>query len=80
MASLQPSLGFNVDREKGKMSTDKFCEQVFQHKSFGRPPESVVKSCRARMARSIAANVSETVRQRAIVSPSKKLKKASLIF
>jgi hypothetical protein len=62
------------------MSTDKFCEQVVQRKSFGRPPESVVKSCRARMGRPIAANVSETVRQRAKVSARKELKKASLIF
>jgi hypothetical protein len=61
MASLQPSLGFNVDRAKEKMSTEKSREQVVQRKSFGRLPESVVKSCRARMGRPIADN-SETGR------------------
>ena len=61
------------------MSTDKFCEQVVQRKSFGRPPESVVKSCRARVVRPIA-NDSEAGRQRAKVSARKELKKASLIF
>ena len=62
------------------MSTEKSREQVVQRKSFGRPPESVVKSCRARMGRPIAANVSETVSQRAKVSARKELKQASLIF
>jgi hypothetical protein len=49
-------------------------------KEFCRPPESVVKSCRARMGRPIAANVSETSRQRAKASARKEFKKASLIF
>ncbi len=62
------------------MSTEKSREQVVHLKSFGRPPESAVKSCRARMGRPIAANVSETVRQRVKVSARKELKKASLIF
>ena len=62
------------------MSTDKFCEQVVQPKSFGRPPESVVMSCRARMGRPIAANVSETSRQRAKASARKEFEKAALIF
>jgi len=57
------------------MSTDKFCEKVVQRKSFGRPPESAVKSCRARMGRPIA-NVSETSRQLAKVSLGKCPKKA----
>jgi hypothetical protein len=49
-------------------------------KKFGRPPESVVKSCHARIGRPIA-NVSETVRQRAKVSQGKRHKKSvSLIF
>ncbi len=48
-------------------------------KELGLPPESVVKSCRARVGRPIA-NVSETGRQRAKVSPKKKFKKASLVF
>jgi hypothetical protein len=61
------------------MSTKKSREQVVQRKSFGRPPESVVKTCRARTGRPIA-NDSEAGRQRAKVSPSKKFKKASLIF
>jgi hypothetical protein len=61
------------------MSSEKSREQVVQRKSFDRPPESVVNSCRARMGRPIADN-SETGRQRAKVSPSKKFKKASLIF
>jgi hypothetical protein len=62
-----------------KSSTEKSREQVVQRKSFGRPPESVVESCRARMCHPIA-NVSETSRQQAKVSTSKKFKKASLIF
>ena len=61
------------------MSTEKSREQVVQRKSFGRPPESVVKSCRARMGRPIAS-VSEAGRQRAKVSPRKKFKKSSLVF
>jgi hypothetical protein len=61
------------------MSTEKSRGQVVQRKSFGRPPESVVKSCRARTGRPIA-NDSETVRQRAKVSPRKKFKKSSLVF
>ena len=66
--------------QKKTLSTEKSREQVVQSKSFGRPPERVAKSCRARMGRPIAANVSETVRQRAKVSARKELKKASLIF
>ena len=61
------------------MSTEKSREQVVQRKSFGRPPESVVKSCRARMGRPIA-NDSEASRQRAKVSPRKKFKNSSLVF
>ncbi len=71
--------GFYVDRAKEKMSTEKSREQVVQRKSIGRLPESVVKSCRAKMGRPIA-NVSEKSRQRAKVSARKELKKASLIF
>jgi hypothetical protein len=62
------------------MSTDKFCEQSRPAEEFGRPPESVVMGCRARMGRPIAANVSEASRQRAKASARKELKKASLIF
>ena len=62
--------------QKKISSTEKSCEQVVQRKSFGRPPESVVKSCRARIGRPIAANVSETSRQRAKVSQGERLKKA----
>ena len=61
------------------MSTDKFCEQSRPAEEFGRPPERVAKSCRARMGRPIADN-SETGRQRAKASARKELKKASLIF
>ena len=61
------------------MSTKKSREQVVQRKSFGSPPESVVKTCRARTGRPIA-NDSEVGRQRAKVSPRKKFKKASLNF
>jgi hypothetical protein len=57
------------------MSTEKHYEQVVQRKSFGRPPESVVNSCRARMGRPIA-NVAEAGRQLAKVSQGKRLKKA----
>jgi hypothetical protein len=62
------------------MSTEKSREQVVQRKSFGRPPESVVKSWLARIGRPIAANVSETSRQRAKASARKEFEKASLIF
>ena len=65
--------------QKKTLSTEKSREQIVQCKIFGRPPESVVKSCRARMGRPIA-NVPETVRQRAKVSPRKKFKKSSLVF
>jgi hypothetical protein len=61
------------------MSTDKFCEQSRPAEEFGRPPENVVKSCRARMGRPIA-NDFEAGRQQAKVSPRRKFKKASLVF
>ena len=54
------------------MSTEKSRKQVVQHKSFGRPPESVVNNCHARMGRPIA-NDSEAGRQRAKVSPKEKV-------
>jgi hypothetical protein len=60
--------------QKKKCQPRKSREQVVQRKSFGRPPESVVKSCRARMGRPIADN-SETGRQRAKVSSGKSLKR-----
>jgi hypothetical protein len=65
--------------QKQISSTEKSREQVVQRRSFGRPPESVVNSCRARLIRPIA-NDSEAGRQRAKVSQSKKFKKAFLIF
>jgi hypothetical protein len=65
--------------QKKKCQPRKSREQVVQRKSFGRPPESVVKNCRARMGRLIA-NDSEAGRQRAKVSPSKKSKKAFFDF
>jgi hypothetical protein len=65
--------------QKKKCQPRKSREQVVQRKSFGRPPESVVKNCRARMGRLIA-NDSEAGRQQAKVSPRKKFKKASLVF
>ena len=46
---------------------------------FGRPPESVVKSCRARTGRPIV-NIYGSSRQRAKASAKKELKKVSLIF
>ena len=65
--------------QKKISSTKKSREQVVQRKSFGRPPESVIKSCRARMGRPIADN-SETGRQREKASARKGFKKVSLIF
>jgi hypothetical protein len=47
--------------QKKKMSTEKSREPVVQRKSFGRPPENVVKSCRVRTGRPIV-NVSESSR------------------
>ena len=76
MASLQPSLGFNVDRAKEKNVHREVSRANRPAKEFARQPESVVKSCRARMGRPIAANVSETSRQRAKVSQGERLKKA----
>jgi hypothetical protein len=65
--------------QKKKCQPRKSREQVVKRKSFGRPPESVVKNCRARMGRLIA-NDSEAGRQRAKVSSSKKSKKAFFDF
>jgi|LakMenEpi03Aug12_release.lakeMendotaPanAssembly.Ray.scaffolds.fasta_scaffold810683_1 hypothetical protein len=79
MDSLQPSSGFNVNRTKEEMSTEKSREQVVQRKSFSRPPERVVKSCRAQTGRPIA-NDSETSRQREKVSHGKCFKNLGLWF
>ena len=70
MASLQPSFGFKVDRAKEKIVHREVSRANRPVKKLGRPPESVVKNCRARTGRPIA-NGSETVRQREKVSQGK---------
>jgi hypothetical protein len=79
MASLQPSLGFNVDRTKENIVYREVSRAIRPTKEFCRPPESVVNSCRARMGRPIA-NFSDTSRQRAKVSKENVLKKRVLDF
>ncbi len=73
MASLQPSFGFKVDRAKENIVYREVSRANRPVKKFGRPPENVVKNCRARTGRPIA-NVPEVVRQRAKLSQGKRLK------
>ena len=72
MASLQPSLGFLCRPCKRKKVNREVSRASRPAQEFGRPPESVVKSCRARVVRPIA-NDSEAGRQRAKVSPKEKV-------